>query len=543
MVLPLNIHSLTQRLRENDPTLTEIDFRNVDGSRSYAFESDQGADFRGLLEALRENHTVTSVNIVYRFLKDLDGHEKVELFESVGSLVNLEEFRLGSSGLAGLPLSLTNSALEKTGGTLKSLTLQSIHFKENVAYKTKGSTNAKDEEFLSFLRILKNDLVGLESFTIQDIEDTFDLDLLAQVLTTLPNLKELVIRSYSPMNQRLTQQSVIRLFASKSIKTLALRRLRLGPILPELLTSLENNNTLETLSLEQNSLNFECGMAISYLLTSNRTLKELNLGYNMLPDDVGSAMAAALSANQTLISLDLTANDLDLYSSRRFAHLLVNNGSALQHLTLNQNSLRDEGVAMVAAGLEHNTTLKSLSLAETQITEASCSVIGAALHTNSTLERLNLSDNQVKDAGCMALAVALRHNSTLTSLNLNGNKLRDESVLHLAETLKENISLERVNLGNNPHLTPVAYMALEQVLIHHNFTLKHLWLPVTIEIVMPASTISSFIRLNRLGRKTLFENMDNASMWLLAMEVVSSDIHCLYCLIRANPTAVSWLQS
>ena len=539
-----SIERLIQRIRDNDPSLTEIDFRNVDGSRSYNFQSGS-SEFRDLLASLRMNHMVTNVNIIQRFLKDLSDEEKLELFETVGSLPSLEQFRWGSSGLARLHLDLLNAGLRKTHGRLKSLTLHSIHFKDNVYCKTGNSDNTTDPEYLEFLEILGHVLKdSLESFTIQDVEDSFDLDSLVSVLTTLPNLKELTIRSYSPINQRLTQQSVIKLFASESIEKLSLRRLRLGPVLPELLVSLEDNTSLRYLSLEQNGLNFECGMALAYLLTSNHTLQELYLGYNMIPDDCGSAMAGALSSNQVLHTLDLTANGLELYTCRRFAHLIASNESALKHLTLNQNSLRDEGVAMIAAGVGQNETLKSLSLAETLITEVSCSVIVASLRTNRTLERLNLGDNQVKDEGCKTLAVALQYNSTLTSLNLHGNKLRDGGVVALAEALKSNTTLERINLAKNPMLTPVAYKALEDMLEEDNYTLQHLWLPNTLDIVMPHSDISSFIRLNRLGRNQLLDELDNTLLWLRAIEAAAAeDLRCLYFLVRANPTVVSWFST
>lgn len=539
-----NIECLIQRIRDNDPSLTEIDFRNVDGSRSYNFQNNS-TEFRDFLAALRVNHTVTSVNMILRFLKDLTKEEKFELFEAVGSLPNLQQFRLGSSGLAGLHMDLVNAALQKTRGTLKSLTLQSIHFKDNVLCKSGNPRNTKDSEYIEFLKILRHALKdSLESFAIQDVEDSFDLDPLVSVLTTLPNLKELTIQSHSPINQRLTQQSVIKLFASKSIQSLSLRRLRLGPILPELLVSLEDNTTLRSLALEQNGLNFECGMALAYLLTSNSTLQELYLGYNMIPDDCGSAMAAALANNQTLHTLDLAANGLELYASRRFAHLIASSESAMQNLTLNQNALRDEGVAMIAAGLGRNETLKSLSLAETLITEASCNVIAASLQTNATLERLNLADNKVKDEGCKALAFALKRNSTLTSINLHGNQLRDKSVVEFAEMLKSNTTLKRVKLSKNLHLTHAAYQALEDMLVQDNYTLQHLWLPSTVDIVMPHSDINTFIRLNRLGRRQLLDELDNAPLWLQTLKAAASeDLRCLYFLVRTNPTVVSWLPS
>lgn len=535
------INSLIQRIHNNDPAMTELDCRNIDGSRSFVFESGSET-FQQMLAALSINTTITSANLILRFLNKLSNHEQFELFEAVGSLPNLKELRVGSSGLAGLPLRLINSSLLKTQGQLESLKLHSIHFKDNVFYKTENSTNTNDEEYLEFLDILRKRLRdGLKSFSIQDAEDSFDLDPLVQVLATLPKLCDVTIQSFSVFDQRLMYTSVEKLFASTSIRVLALRRLRLASVLPEVLVGLEKNTTLEKLALTQQGMGQECGMALAYLLSFNKNLRELNIGFNMLPDECGSTIAAALITNTTLKSLNLTANDLELYTCRRFAHLLANNQSSLEHLNLSQNSLENEGVSMIGAGLISNTTLKSLSLAETRITEASCSVVAAAITSNRTLERLNLADNKIRDEGCSALAQALHHNSTLTSLNLFGNHLHNKGVLRLSETLRQNEVMERVNLANNADLTSEAYKSLEETLLHHNYSLKHLWLPATKEFVMPNCVIPSFLRLNRLGRKELMQKTDQAPLWVDALRASSSDIHALYYLVRSNPAVVSWL--
>jgi Ran GTPase-activating protein (RanGAP) involved in mRNA processing and transport len=542
MSLNHNFAILIQRIRENDPTLNEIDLRG-DGSQSLCLASG-GDEYAEFIRALRLNHTITHVNLIHRYLMNLKEEEQLEFLEVIGSLPNLQHLHFGTSGLNGLPLRLLNAGLSKTQGRLKSLSIQSIHFRDNVYYEAERSSNTEDKDYMEFLRLLGQVLKeSIESFSIQNVEDTVDLDALVHVLLALPNLLELVIQGHSPFNQRLTQQSLIRLFASETIRSLSLRNLRLGAILPEPLMILENNNTLESLSLGQNGLDFQCGMAIAYLLSVNRSWKELNLSCNTIPDDCGSAIVAALTGNTSLTSLDLTANLVELETSRRIAHLLASSQSALQVLTLNQNRLLDEGVAMIAAGLERNTSLKELSLAETKITEASCSVIVASLQTNTTLERLNLANNRLRDKACISLAVALESNSTLTSLNLHGNELQDSGVLRLAQMLKVNTTIERLNLANNPMLTTIAYEALERILIDHNYTLKHLWLPSTVDIVMSNCKIPSFTRLNRLDRKRLLDELDNAELWMEVMEkATQSDLDSLFFLTRANPATVAWMK-
>eukprot|EP00977_Amphora_coffeiformis_P020340 scaffold8126_cov170-Amphora_coffeaeformis.AAC.14 len=279
-------------------------------------------------------------------------------------------------------------------------------------------------------------------------------------------------------------------------------------------------------------MNFESGMAIARVLSINRVLTEVNLGFNEIPDECGSILTAALINNDSLKSLVLAANELELYTCRRFAHLLVsihNPRCALERLVLSQNALKDEGVSLLAAGLGQNNTLQSLPIAQVGVTEASCQVIAAALDTNTTLWRLNLADNRIGSAGCDALAEALQagKNSTLKELNLSGNHLRDADISHLTKTLGDNDVLERINLQSDPDLTTKTFQALEEVLLH-NFSLLYLWLPPTMDLARPNSCIPSYIKLNRMGRRQLWNELDRTRLWVDAVQEGTSDIRCLY---------------
>ena len=491
---------------------------------------------------------------------------------------------MGCSGLAGTSLRLINQALKKnqtTSNNLQSLTLHSIHYKDNVYYKTTPNNNnamlnTNDEEYVEFLHILQQ-RDTLQVFTLEDVEDTFDLDALVNTLMSgLPNLRELTIKSYSQNTRRLTRESVTKLFQSPTLTSLALRRLCLGDdILPEILVSEldddENNKVLKKLSLEQNGMGYDCGMALAYVLATNNTLEELYLGYNFIPDTCGSAIAGALSNNKCLKTLDLTSNGFEQATCRRFAHLLLgddnnndNNknhrsccsgGGGLESLNLSQNSLKDVGVVTIASALETNRTLKSLCLAETQMTGLSCCILSASLQhpNNSTLERLDIANNKVGDDGCISLAQALTTNTTLKSLNLRRNQIGNIGIIRLAQTLVNNQAssgLEKLNLANNNNprsRTTKAYDALEKLAMN-NYNLKHLWLPTAGGggggVNVPNSTtsiIQSYIRLNRMGRKQLMQEMDNAQLWVNAIKASGDDINCLYFFVILNPTLVLWL--
>lgn len=538
-----SLYILIQRIRENDPTLIELGDGEDSPSSSLRIGRD---DYPALIEALRLNRTISKVNLIFRSLDTLTEVEQSDFVEAIGLLPNLQQLQFTTLSLSGQPLRVLNKGLSKTKGCLKSLSIQHVHPGHGTVYfRTDRTSNTNHLEFVEFLWILSNVVKkSVESFTLLDIDDTFDVDALLQVLLVFPNLQELILQAHSALRPRLSGQSVMELLGSKRLRSLTLRRLGLGPILAEpLMLMISKNDVIESLSLEHNGLNFQCGMSIAYVLSVNKMCKELNLSNNAIPDDAGSAIIGALTDNTTLISLNLSGNILGLNVAGRIAHLLAHNESNLQMLSLNQNPIGHDGVAMIAFHLENNTTLRELSMAETLMSHLSCSLIVACLYINTTLKRLNLAKNCLGDTAGIEFATVLRRNSTLSSLDLHNTMLGDSSALPFAETLKVNNTIENLNLGGNNEFSAQVYDTLEQVLVDHNYAIQHLLLPSSVETVSPNCMISSFTLLNRMGRKRLLNELSNAQLWLDAIQKTRiHDLSSLYYLIRTNPAVVSWMK-
>ena len=64
---------------------------------------------------------------------------------------------------------------------LKSLTLHSINFRDNVYYRPNETTNGHNEEFVEFCQVLQNHLKHIETFILEDAEHTFDLNCLHNI--------------------------------------------------------------------------------------------------------------------------------------------------------------------------------------------------------------------------------------------------------------------------------------------------------------------------------------------------------------------------
>lgn len=530
------LREVIDRLKKNDPDLVEVDFRNIGGLRSYHFEG-RTELFRDLMLALRVNKTVKKVHVVLRFLDSLSIEEKKELFQAIGSLPTLEHLRVGSSGLSGLALQLISTALSNATH-LQSLTLQSIHFRASVQHATKNPTNTHDKEFVEFRHMLQSSSHNLKTFILEDIEETFDLDSLVESLTAMPSLEEISIKAFKfADSSRLTKKSLELLSTSSTIKSISLKRLHLHKLLPAFILSLEGNLVLQRLNLEGNQMGRDCGAAITYLIQFNATIQELYLGCNLLPDESGREIANALKCNTSLRTLSLHTNFLDVGSAMTFANVLGEKSCQLESLDLSQNSIQDDGATSLALALHSNASLKALMLSETKLTKQSCDFLATALAINRTLERLNLADNNIGNQGCAGLAEVLKINTSLKSLNLYGTKTGSVGIMAMSRAMEENSSIVQLNLSGNEDKGEKCCQALEKM-VRNNTKLKHLWLPEA----SSSPNISFFIKLNRIGRDQLLDELGNEQLWMKALLEVQDDVSALLYLIRANPAVVSFLR-
>jgi Ran GTPase-activating protein (RanGAP) involved in mRNA processing and transport len=522
-----------ERLRLNDPELVELDFRNIGGFRAYHLEGGNEL-FQELLNGIRINTTIRKVNIVLRFLDTLSDEEKIQLFSAVGSLRMLESLRVGSSGLAGIAMKLVSEAISRATN-LKVLKLHSIHFRKTVRYKSSKPTNVNDEEFIEFCQALGS-LHHLTSFTLDDVEETFDLNPVLEIVANLPALESLSFKSYDFSREaRLSTESLALLSSSSTLKTLSLKRLHLTTLLPKFILDLESNDALQILDLDSNQMGRECGAAIAYLIRFNDTIRELHLGCNCLTDESGTVIASALANNTTLEVLSLQANYLMAATATAIGNLLGSDACYLESLDVSRNAIEDDGGASLAIGLRTNTRLKSLMISETRITRSTFDFLASSLALNLSLERLVIAGNKVDDRGILGLADALKVNDTLKSLNLYGNHIGNVGAVALARALQVNSTLEQLNLASNHVLTMTSCIALEEMM-NKNMRLKHLWLPNTI----PDSTIPNYINLNRVGRRTLLQEMDNAPLWCEAIVQIKDDLFGIFYLIRSNPAVVTY---
>nr|AAP92143.1 leucine-rich repeat protein N4C [synthetic construct] len=208
---------------------------------------------------------------------------------------------------------------------------------------------------------------------------------------------------------------------------------------------------LEYLDLNWNDLT-EAGMKdLASVLRSNPSLRELDLSNNKLGDaGVRLLLQGLLDPGTRLENLDLNESDLTEAGLKDLASVLRSNPS-LRELTLSNNKLGDAGVRLLLQGLlDPGTRLEKLDLDQTDLTEAGMKDLASVLRSNPSLRELSLSSNKLGDAGVRLLLQGLLDPGTrLEKLDLNQNDLTEADLKDLASVLRSNPSLRELSLSNN----------------------------------------------------------------------------------------------
>jgi hypothetical protein len=251
-------------------------------------------------------------------------------------------------------------------------------------------------------------------------------------------------------------------------------------------SSANNNNALLS-KLDLSQCNFRAGDAITALcqgLQQNKSIQTLSLENCRLRDDEVADLVRALQHHPTLQDISLRMNYAEGASMEAIADLLGST-PALQRLDLAQ---QNPGVLDLAS-------------------------FAPALQENKTLVSLNLQENYLYDAHMPAVAQALAHNRTLNELNLENCELGDTSLAVLVEHLGDFRGLTHLWLQENRFRKPLDEQLLLRGL-HRNHWLQVLDLEEDdAKKLMTPVTAKRLLYLNRGGRQLLGPNKVPLSLW------------------------------
>ena len=395
-------------------------------------------DFSEFIQALLNfPERITSVHLHSSFVKELSESQKVELFDS---LVHLEELNIASATVSA-PL-LTR--ILKSAPGMQRLCMERVVFirsaqdgltcQEDFYLALSGLQNLQ-EFHLCLSAASPNIPEGMRLF----FQDGDKLDNLFQSLSSTDSLKKFYLSVGRNTRDNFIEPSNLKTFAAQaSVEDMTLVNCHLNE---EQCMAIATSPSLVSLSLINAGLGPEGALVMAQALPKMTSLKKLYLPENKIMSEAAAAIAQASSNLQVL---DLHDNNL----KASFAKTMAANLGVLKFLDISCNPLGDAGAGALAESLSVNTNLAQLNLYDTNLSDKSCKVFATTLCRNQTMKRLNLYKNQdISSAGVKAFV------QTLEASNYTLERLEVSKDRELEATLEVYLKLNR-KFGRRQLLAP-----------------------------------------------------------------------------------------
>jgi CheY-like chemotaxis protein/Ran GTPase-activating protein (RanGAP) involved in mRNA processing and transport len=222
----------------------------------------------------------------------------------------------------------------------------------------------------------------------------------------------------------------------------------------------KSTEELHVLHVANTSMSAEALSRLLEGLGARCTIRELNLSSNSFGVAGATALVKVLETKQKskgqastaamphLDRLDLSNNGLgDDGTTQLTRAILKRSGIHLVDLKLSSNAIGPGGIETIMNKLlQHN--LISLSLDKNSIADQGCQLVAASLQSMKSLSRINLGFNQIGSRGITSLMRSLVTCKSITYLGLSGNILRISGAIALAFTLSQHPRLEELDLDN-----------------------------------------------------------------------------------------------
>eukprot|EP00475_Leptophrys_vorax_P034742 TRINITY_DN5650_c0_g2_i1.p1 TRINITY_DN5650_c0_g2~~TRINITY_DN5650_c0_g2_i1.p1 ORF type:complete len:463 (-),score=108.38 TRINITY_DN5650_c0_g2_i1:47-1435(-) len=209
---------------------------------------------------------------------------------------------------------------------------------------------------------------------------------------------------------------------------------------------LAENNTLRHLSLSGGgALNLRGQIKHVF---ENTALDELSFSEVQLSyDDLGS-LRFNLSRFTKVQILKLERSHIEEISVLEHLSTMITQWNGMRVIELGHIVLSTEGMERLAEALKISESLECLSLSSCDVNSKCCAYLASALKTNFTLQELCLNSNSIGDEGLKLLSAGLE-NSRLRCLQISNCSIGDEGLEHLLKSLANNQDLSMVNVAYN----------------------------------------------------------------------------------------------
>ncbi|XP_040205256.1 leucine-rich repeat-containing protein 34 [Rana temporaria] len=201
---------------------------------------------------------------------------------------------------------------------------------------------------------------------------------------------------------------------------------------------LQINSTLEELDLGDCDLGIQSLIALATVLLRNNSIKSMNLNrplFYVLQEDTTIHISLMLKTNNTLQELHLSKHEMTDFGLERLCEALHEN-TALKYLDLSCNKISRDGVKCLAELLKTNTTLEILDLTSNRMENEGAIHLAKTIHTyNSSLKALAVLSNNITGQGLKVLAAAIQANTSLEYIYIWGNVLDEAACVAFSNLL------------------------------------------------------------------------------------------------------------
>lgn len=234
------------------------------------------------------------------------------------------------------------------------------------------------------------------------------------------------------------------------------RRVRVPKTLKAKERNINADEGLQMIHMGSVSITTEALSQFLHRLGPKCTIRELNLSSNALGPEGARILADFLQGAKGskdpvmpfLDRLDLSNNKLGDDGTSKLTRVIAKRGkNNFVDLRLSCNGINAAGVEIIMNKLLHHNLI-SLSLNKNSIGDQGCQLVAASLQSMKSLARLKLGFNQIGSRGVNSLMRSLIACEAITFLELSGNVLKISGAVALAFTLAQHPRLEELELDD-----------------------------------------------------------------------------------------------
>jgi len=392
----LYITELMERVGQDDPTLTEINFGGMDlGLRE---------DILSMFDVLANNNHVTTIDLTRNELDDecISSISLALVDNTAVSRLNLAENVISSEGAEYL------FGIFETNKTLMDINL----FGNNVDPDLL-------EEFNTMMLERRPSLVECIASDSSDVTD-------------------LTLNGINLVESTQTEALIDALASNTHVEQVNMDGCEMDDTLVSVLSlALVENKSITSISLRDNNITSEGCEYLLGTLESNLTITHLDLDGNQIDDQLLDEIDQILAERSSSMNEEIPLDEI-------LERVQTNDPTLTEILLDNRQLGASNETELLFDYLAQNTVVRKISLINNDIEDTLVASLSLALTDNTTIEEVILSDNQITSEGCEYLLGTLDTNTTVCYIELMGNQIDDrlmEEIDAINEQRFENITV------------------------------------------------------------------------------------------------------